>query len=727
MDISRWREVWFGDFESYNDSNFLPVPICFCAVELHSGRKIELWDDNGELGACPISFGPEILFTAFGASHEASCFLSLGWQFPENVLDLYCEYRRHTNVARAKGEQPPKSGYLAALEHFDLKTWVTPVYKEQMRRRCMKGPPYATEDRQEIPAYCWSDISPELVEAMPDPVWDEALGERGGRLVKACAIAHRIGMPADVEKLKTFLRKRTLVIGALISATGGDFQVYKGTSWSQKGFAALLKRENIPDWPQTTPQPNRKSERPFVPKDVLDAKVIPPWLDKYPQLKPLFELRSTVTKLSNWEPQLGADGRLRADLIPLVSVTGRTQPLTRHFIFGKAAFMRMMLQPPEGWGFIYADWIGAEVFIAAIKSGCPNMLASYRDDDPHLWFARKADLIPEGATPEEVKKLREKLKPLTFAGAYGGGVPAVMVNLRISATEARKLLLLREKIFAVYHRWRQEKVAEPALSDGIIRSDSGWQMRVPAATRAPLLFDWPMQTICADMMRTSFCEAIEAGLLVMASVHDALFVLSPLDRIEEDAAKLVEIMNAASRKWLDGNTCRIEPKIIRYPEHFIDDKGARMAAIVEQCLADLEGVEPSPPKPKVRKPKARILGDGHALHPYTRAVIENAEKRISQSGDPERDLFLGARTAVKFANGYCILDLEAVLKGLGEIAFEAGVEPKRIEAAIRSAKKTEEIAGVPTRIDRLSGALHAVDKIADSIDSNITKGLWYDD
>ena len=213
----------------------------------------------------------------------------------------------------------------------------------------------------------------------------------------------------------------------------------------------------------------------------------------------------------------------------------------------------------------------------------------------------------------------------------------------------------------------------------------------------------------------------------MASVHDALFVLSPLDRIEADAAKLIEIMNAASRKWLDGNTCRIEPKIIRYPEHFIDDKGARMAAIVEQCLADLEGVEPSPPKLKVRKPKARILGDGQTLLPYTRAVIENAEKRISQSDEPERDLFLGAQTAVKFANGYCIPDLEAVLKGLGEIAFEAGVEPKRIEAAIRSARKTEEIAGVPTRIDKLSGALHAVDKISDALDSNITKGLWYDD
>src|SRR5262249_13189853 len=143
---------------------------------------------------------------AYGASHEMLCLLSLDWALPENVLDLYCEYRRQMNAARAKGEQPPKSGYLAALGHFKIKTWVTPEHKEKMQQRCMKGPPFTAEDRQEITAYCWSDISPELVTAMPDPVWDEALGERGGRLVKACATAYRIGMPADVAKLQTFLR-----------------------------------------------------------------------------------------------------------------------------------------------------------------------------------------------------------------------------------------------------------------------------------------------------------------------------------------------------------------------------------------------------------------------------------------------------------------------------------------------------------------------------------------
>jgi hypothetical protein len=407
-------------------------------------------------------------------------------------------------------------------------------------------------------------------------------------------------------------------------------------------------------------------------------------------------------------------------------VTGRTQPQTRHFIFGKAAFMRMMLQPPGGWGFIYADWTGAEVFIAAIKSGCPNMLASYNDDDPHLWFARKADLIPKDAPLEEVKQRREKLKPLTFTGNYGGGVPAVMANLRVSADEAHELLRLRERIFAVYYRWRN-KVAATALRDGIIKSDSGWQMRVPPATRAPLLFDWLMQTICADMMRTGFCEAIEAGLSVMATVHDAFFILSPLDRIDADVAKLAEIMNAASRKWLNGNVCRIDTKIFRHPEHFTDSKGAGMAAIVDQALIGLEGVEPEPPKPKVRKPKAKMLGDGQTLHPYTRAVIKNAERRIDESDDPARDLFLGAKTVVKFANGHCIPDLDAALAGLGEIAFEAGVEPKRIEAAIRSARKTEEIAGIPTRVDKLSSALRDMDKISNVVETSIMKGLWHDD
>src|SRR5437879_5971050 len=96
--LSDFTEVWLVDFEFVAPPGERPTPVCMVAQEFRTGRTLQLWrDELSALLTPPYSIGPDSLFISYYASAELGCFLSLGWPFPENVLDLYVEFRRATN------------------------------------------------------------------------------------------------------------------------------------------------------------------------------------------------------------------------------------------------------------------------------------------------------------------------------------------------------------------------------------------------------------------------------------------------------------------------------------------------------------------------------------------------------------------------------------------------------------------------------------------------------
>ncbi len=69
------------------------------AYEPHTIRKtkvIRLWRDKFGCRS-PYWTDAGALFVAYYASAELGCHLALGWPTPTRVLDLYVEFRRHTN------------------------------------------------------------------------------------------------------------------------------------------------------------------------------------------------------------------------------------------------------------------------------------------------------------------------------------------------------------------------------------------------------------------------------------------------------------------------------------------------------------------------------------------------------------------------------------------------------------------------------------------------------
>ena len=127
----------------------------------------------------------------------------------------------------------------------------------------------------------------------------------------------------------------------------------------------------------------------------------------------------------------------------------------------------------------------------------------------------------------------------------------------------------------MFWRWAEENV-ERVLLGFPLETVFGWRIHFPpgcnAEVNARSILNWPMQSHGAEMMRLGLSMAIEAGHKICAPIHDALLLEAPIDRLDEEAAAVAEIMAQASEIVLGaGKRCRSDIKIVRYPDRFEDE------------------------------------------------------------------------------------------------------------------------------------------------------------
>jgi hypothetical protein len=83
--LSKFRTVWFVDFEFRADPGERPNPVCLVARELMSNRIVRQWLTDGTPSLPPFDVGSDSLMVAYFASAELGCCLQLGWPMPTNV------------------------------------------------------------------------------------------------------------------------------------------------------------------------------------------------------------------------------------------------------------------------------------------------------------------------------------------------------------------------------------------------------------------------------------------------------------------------------------------------------------------------------------------------------------------------------------------------------------------------------------------------------------------
>jgi len=490
---------------------------------------------------------------------EVGCHLALNWPVPGRVLDLFTEFRNQTNgIPSSCG-----AGLLGALSYYGL-DGIGAVEKEEMRALVLRGGPWSIAERLAILDYCESDVAAlARLLAVMLPRIDLPRALLRGRYMVAAARMERNGVPIDTKTLRQLRDQWSDIQDQLIADIDRAYGVFDGRTFKTDRFASWLARNGIP-WPF------HPSGRPDLSDDIFREMA-----RAYPAVAPLRELRAALSQMRLSDLTVGQDGRNRTMISAFRARTSRNQPSNTKFIFGPSVWLRGLIKPPPGSGVAYIDWRQQEFGIAAALSGDPLMLVAYQSGDPYLAFAKQAGAAPADATKATHKAIRDQFKACVLAVQYGMGADALAQRIGQPPIRARELLRLHRETYRVFWYWSDAAV-DHAMLTGSLHTVFGWRVRMSAVSNERSLRNFPMQANGAEMLRLACCLATERGIEVCAPVHDAALICAPLNRLEGDIARMREAMAEASRVVLGGFELGTDAYVVRYPDRYMDERGAAM-------------------------------------------------------------------------------------------------------------------------------------------------------
>lgn len=565
-----FNEIWLVDFEFDAPPGEHPTPVCLVAKELKSRRTLRLWQDEiGRLKLPPYPTDSYSLFVAYYASAEFGCHLSLNWPLPENVLDLFTEFRFLTN-----GKPTPSGrGLLGALAYYGLPC-MDVVEKNTMRDLVLRGGPWSVQERLDIFDYCESDvISLEKLLPKMSPHLDIPHALLRGRYMKAVAHIEFNGIPIDVERLNLLRDHWGEIQNLLIKEIDSDYGVFEDRTFKRAKFTEYLIKHGIP-WPRHDSGNLDLSDDTF--KEMARS---------YPAIAPLRELRTSLSKMRLNELTVGSDERNRCLLSPFAATTSRNQPSNSKFIFGPSTWFRGLMRPKPGFGLAYIDWSQQEFGIAAALSDDPLMKSAYDSGDPYLAFAKQAGTAPENATKQSHSSLRGLFKACVLAVQYGMGEESLAIRIQKSPAEARELLHLHRETYKVFWKW-SDAVLDFAMLTSELYTTFGWTIHVGAKSNPRSLRNFPMQANGAEMLRLACIIATEKGIKVCAPVHDALLIEAPLQDLDLAISETKAAMAKASSIVLGGFELKTDTEIVKYPQRYMDERGVVMWNTVGRVLAE---------------------------------------------------------------------------------------------------------------------------------------------
>jgi hypothetical protein len=500
------------------------------------------------------------------------CFLKLGWPLPENVLDLFVEFRCLTN-----GTTPPNgAGLLGALLHFGLPS-ILGNQKDAMRDLVLRGGPWTLNEQTEILDYCETDVIA-LEQLLPVmlPFLDLPRSLIRGRYMKAVSRMQETGTPLDTQTLNEIQIHWEQIQDALIREIDSSYGVFEGRTFKSKKWAGYLEREGIP-WPRL---PSGSLE--------LNDDTFKEMARCFPQVAPIRELRSALSEMRLSNITVGDDGRNRCLLSPFSSKTGRNQPSNSRFIFGPSVWLRGLIKPKEGYCLAYIDYSQQEFGIAAALSGDEKMMEAYRSGDPYLAFAIQAGAVPKGATKKSHKMEREQFKACVLAVQYGMGEISLAQRINQPVARARQLLALHRQTYKTFWAW-SDATQDEAILNGKLWTTFGWEIQVKGQINARSLRNFPMQGNGAEMLRIACIFLTEAGIKVCAPVHDALLIELAADELESGLAKAQGLMRLASRAVLGDFELGSDAKVVCYPDRYMDERGEVMWDTVLSLIQKIKG------------------------------------------------------------------------------------------------------------------------------------------
>ena len=360
---------------------------------------------------------------------------------------------------------------------------------------------------------------------------------------KAIAQIQARGMPIDMPMWDTVQENKTAVIEHLIRqfdpSHGDEERIFNAEGeWNYDRFEQWLARAGVYAWPRLD------SGQLDISSDAFRLMA-----SAHPGIEGLHALRDSIGFIAKARLPIGRDGRNRPSLFPFCTATGRNaharSPYNAH------AGVRSFMICPPGSIVAYLDWRSQEVGIAAAHSGDERLMADYAAGDVYHGLARMCGQTTE---PDPVrwkkanKAQRDRMKPLQLGINYGMGVPSLARGLDRHPLIASEIIKLHKRTYPRFWEWRAQMV-HGAMMVRRIESVFGWPLRVAYSPNKRTLFNFPMQSGGAEMLRLAAVRLCEAGIVPIMLIHDGiLFEETDPGKIEH--AK--EIMLQAGRDVCNG-------------------------------------------------------------------------------------------------------------------------------------------------------------------------------
>jgi DNA polymerase I len=140
------------------------------------------------------------------------------------------------------------------------------------------------------------------------------------------------------------------------------------------------------------------------------------------------------------------------------------------------------------------------------------------------------------------------MKSLQLAINYGMGVQSLSRGLDRHPLIAGMIIHRHQQTHPTFWRWRADMV-DRAMLDRRIESVFGWPLHISTSPNQRTLYNFPMQSGGADMLRLATMRLCEAGIVPVMLVHDGIL-------LEADNGEQIqhaqEIMRSAGCDVCDG-------------------------------------------------------------------------------------------------------------------------------------------------------------------------------
>lgn len=535
------------------------------AVDLHKFKKVI--DDY---------LIQNYIFVSFNVESESSALLSLGVDpLKMKWIDLYLEYvmlSNHNNVL-AKGEQyvrgevkriltwsndkGPKN--LASSLYKLCKIKIDSEHKDKMRDLIISNPSeFTEEEKNQIMEYCLSDTVhlPKMLKALNahyktfiprehQATLRDEIHWRAEYAVRT-AIMVRHGYPVETTWLKNLTENIPVLLKECCEDINDQFPDVKPFKWDKKSLKYKMDTKAVKKWIEYCPH--------FAKWERTETKQLSLALDSWKKFYnyshdyPVGNFGAQMLRYLNLSQQLrgftdpagaknntfwdyvGSDGMARPYMNIYGAQSSRSQASSTSLLFLKTGWMRSLCVPPKGKAIGAIDYSSQEFLIGGLEAQDDKMIEAYASGDVYLAYGKEIGVIPKDGTKSSHGKQRDAQKPVILGWQYwstGYGLSITLnEQLGSAAYDPDSAQLLLDKLDVVYSKFAnfRNNTIEKYKAYKYLRLRDGFYMwgnnPNPRSTG-----NMPVQGMGAVIMRKAVQLAQDAGLDVIFTLHDALYIM----------------------------------------------------------------------------------------------------------------------------------------------------------------------------------------------------------